>query len=736
MASSARDKFGGFRNRLGLERSPYLLQHANNPVDWYAWGEEAFEKAKAENKPIFLSVGYSTCHWCHVMERESFEKEEIGKILNEGFVSIKVDREERPDVDRVYMSFIQATQGGGGWPMSVWLTPDLKPIVGGTYFPPEDGHFGRKGFKTILKGVLKTWNENHEAVTNQGEAILDALEQASKVEDSQHGLPHAPDVSAKCYAMLARSYDKVKGGFAKAPKFPQPVNFNFMFRKYEEDPTSETGKAALDMTLHTLRMMAKGGIYDHVGLGFHRYSTDADWHVPHFEKMLYDQAQLAVSYAEAYQITKEELFGDILREILTYVDRDLSDKSGGFYSAEDADSLPTADSTEKKEGAFCVWTFNEIQKIFGASVDGSTSVKLVDVFACHYNVVQDGNVDAHKDPHGELAKQNVLIVNGSVEETANKFHLNVDVTKTLLQKARQMLWEHRKQRPKPHLDNKIITAWNGLMMSGFARAAQALSDDSYARRAQKCAQFVREQLYHADTGVLLRSCYVDATTAGIAHISHPVEGFVDDYAMLIRGLLDLYEVCFDDMLLAWAERLQDKQDSLFWDNVHGGYYTTSTVDQSIVLRLKEDQDGAEPSSNSVSAHNLFRLACLLDKPALRDQGVKLVSTFAERLEKIPLALPEMVGALMLHKASAKQIIICGDLKAEDTTALLRCIHIHYLPNKVVLVDNGREDSFLRGKIKILSSLVKVDGKATAYVCENFTCKLPVNSVDELEKLLK
>ncbi|XP_033119922.1 spermatogenesis-associated protein 20-like, partial [Anneissia japonica] len=409
-----------FKNRLSKERSPYLLQHASNPVDWYPWGDEAFEKARREDKVIFLSVGYSTCHWCHVMERESFEDEEIGKILNEHFVSIKVDREERPDVDRVYMTFIQATSGGGGWPMSVWITPDLKPLTGGTYFAPTD-RFGRPGFATILKNIASQWTHKKEDMKKRGSAILDALVKNTVVKQTETQPVIGQEAIDTCYDQLKKGYDPQYGGFGDAPKFPQPVNFNFMFRYYDfkrmnvgksgiaepknqkEEPsedasacrgeTSEgSSQEILNMCLHSLKMMAKGGMNDHIGLGFHRYSTDRYWHVPHFEKMLYDQAQLAISYLDAYQLSKDEGLADVARDILTYVDRDLSDTAGGFYSAEDADSLPTQDSQEKKEGAFCVWKEKDLGILLSESLPSKPSLTLAKVFNHHYGVHEYGNV--------------------------------------------------------------------------------------------------------------------------------------------------------------------------------------------------------------------------------------------------------------------------------------------------------------------------------------------------------
>ncbi|XP_070580989.1 spermatogenesis-associated protein 20-like isoform X2 [Ptychodera flava] len=719
-------------NRLAKEKSPYLLQHAKNPVDWYPWGEEAFQKAKKENKLIFLSVGYSTCHWCHVMASESFDNPETGKILNDNFVSVKVDREERPDVDKIYMTFIQSTRGGIGWPMNVWITPDLKPVVGGTYFPPDE-QAGVPGFPTLLQRVAKMWEEQHEVVSKQGTMIIDALTENTALTLADKNLPGAEAVK-KCYEQLEESYDKQYGGFGQAPKFPQPVNFSFLFHLNAKDPDTETGKNALTMTLHTLRMMAKGGVYDHIAQGFHRYSTDRYWHVPHFEKMLYDQAQLAVSYANAYQITKDDSLGDIAREILTYVSRDLSDKSGGFYSAEDADSFPTTDSERKKEGAFCVWTGAEIDKLLSDTVPGHDSVKLSQVFNRHYGISQGGNVTFEHDIHGELKNQNVMIIRGSIENTAKDVGLSVDVTKDTLAKCREILFSERLKRPKPHRDEKMISAWNGLMMSGFAKVGQVTGESEYTERAVKAANFIKEHLYDEKTGQMLRICYAGEPGTVIQSDS-PIQGFLDDYAFLIQGLLDLYEACFDDTWLEWAAQLQRKQDELFWDTNDAGYFMVADGDPSIVIRMKEDQDGAEPNGNSVSAINLLRLSNYFNNKEWKDKAGSLFKVFAERLDKIPVSLPLMVSALLFYQGTTKQIIIRGDRDADDVKEMLRCVHSVFIPNKVVIFADGNQDSCLYKSLEVLPTLEKLDGKATAYVCENYSCQLPVTSVGELKKLL-
>ncbi|XP_063049964.1 spermatogenesis-associated protein 20 [Engraulis encrasicolus] len=496
-------------NRLSKERSPYLLQHAHNPVDWFPWGKEAFDKAKSEDKPIFLSVGYSTCHWCHVMERESFEDEEIGKILSENFVCIKVDREERPDVDKVYMTFVQATSGGGGWPMSVWLTPELKPFIGGTYFPPRDaGH--RPGLSTVLHRIMEQWRSNREALESSGERVLEALRKGTAIAASEEQTPPAaPLVANRCFQQLAHTYDEEYGGFRDAPKFPSPVNLMFLMSFWAVNRSSSDGEEALQMALHTLRMMAVGGIHDHVAQGFHRYSTDSSWHVPHFEKMLYDQAQLAVAYVTAYQVSREQLFADVARDVLRYVSRDLSDKSGGFYSAEDADSLPTWESSEKREGAFCVWTAAEIRELLSEIVEGASGggVTRADIFMHHYGVKEQGNVQPEQDPHGELLGQNVLIVRYSAELTAAHFGLQVEQVHQILASCRHKMAAVRRTRPPPHLDTKMLASWNGLMLSAFARAGAVLGDKTLLKRAEEAAHFLQQHLWDPEQRNMLHSCY-------------------------------------------------------------------------------------------------------------------------------------------------------------------------------------------------------------------------------------
>ena len=710
-------------NALAREKSPYLLQHQHNPVEWYPWGAEAFEKARSEEKPIFLSVGYSTCHWCHVMAHESFENEEIAKLMNQYFINIKVDREERPDVDRVYMTYVQATTGGGGWPMSVFLTPDLKPFLGGTYYPPED-RYGRPGFPTVLKRIGEAWKNDRAGILEHGETVIQQLKEYSGAAAPTASAPGAKAVSAG-YDQLTRTFDSELGGFGDAPKFPRPVALNLLFRVYarekraaKEGPLSRDGKAALGIALLTLRKMADGGMHDHLGGGFHRYSVDKFWHIPHFEKMLYDQAQLACSYLDAFQATREPAYERIARDILDYVRRDMTHPEGGFYSAEDADSIIAHGKPEHAEGAFYVWTKAEID----ALLDEETA----SLFNRFYGVEEGGNAPAGSDPQKEFTGKNTLIQRMSVVDAAKFFRKSEAEIEAALGGARSKLLEARAKRPRPHLDDKIITAWNGLMISAFARAAQVLDDPKYLESAQRAVLFLEKNLTDA-TGNLLRS-----------HREEPssIAGFADDYAFFIQALLDLYEADFDIAHLQLAARLQKVMDARFGDPEHGGYFGVSGEDKTILLRMKEDYDGAEPSPNSIAAQNLLRLAQLTNDDGTRAQALKTIGAFADQLARVPSAMPQMLVALEASMAKPRQIVIAGSRDAVDTRALLREIHEAFLPDKLVLLADGAEGQrWLGEKLEFFQTVSPIDGKAAAYVCEDFVCQLPTNDAAQLRELL-
>ncbi|HSI82369.1 MAG TPA: thioredoxin domain-containing protein, partial [Candidatus Methylacidiphilales bacterium] len=723
-------------NRLAGEKSPYLLQHAHNPVDWYPWGEEAFARARDEKKVIFLSVGYSTCHWCHVMERESFENENVARVMNEYFVNIKVDREERPDVDRVYMYFVQSTTGHGGWPMSVWLTPDLKPIVGGTYFPPVDA-YGRMGFGSVLKKIAGAWQSTPERVAEQGESMLTALRQelTSQPEDGtalEVGIGTAPafECMSKAFGQLARSFDDAQGGFGRAPKFPRPSTLIFLHRyAARHRGAGEKGAVAIGMSLYTLRKMAAGGMHDHLGGGFHRYSVDEFWHVPHFEKMLYDQGQLVVACLEAFQFTRDADFERIVRSTLTYLQRDMTSPDGAFYSAEDADSLVEAGGTEKAEGAFYVWTREEIERAL--TQPEAAIIREV------YGVLQDGNTPEGSDPHGEFRGKNVLIWRMNAAEAAGRQKLKVSEADQVLAAASEKLRAMRLMRPRPHLDDKIITAWNALAISGFARASQVLGDTDYLRAAGQAAAFVRMHLYDEETGALYRS-YREGRSN--------IEGFADDFAFFIQALLDLYEASGDVLWLEWAVELQERMDKMFLDHEHGGYFTSSGRDAAILLRMKEDYDGAEPSPNSVAALNLLRLAAMLNRPDWQEQAERVLQSCAKPLRAMPTALPQMLAALDFAQSKPIQIVIAlppaadggpvvGAELHEVAGPLLAEIHRTFLPNKVILfADGGEGQEYLAEGAEFLASVTPINGKATVYVCRDFTCQLPVTEPADLRNI--
>ena len=720
-------------NRLANEKSPYLLQHAQNPVEWFPWGKEAFEKARREDKPIFLSIGYSTCHWCHVMAHESFEDAATAEMMNRGFVNIKVDREERPDVDRVYMTFVQATTGGGGWPMSVWLTPRLEPFVGGTYFPPED-RFGQPAFKRILQRIAEAWKNDREKISKQGANIVDVLREAAKDQTSAGRIDAA--ILESAYQQFARTFDAHEGGFGGAPKFPRPVTLNFLTRFHARNPDSDPEQHALEMVLLTLRKMASGGMHDHIGGGFHRYSVDGHWHVPHFEKMLYDQAQLASAYLDAFQITGDTEFAATARDILDYVRRDMTSPEGGFYSAEDADSpivagIADPGHSKNAEGAFYVWTKQEIDDALDEDAG---------VFSFHYGVEENGNVPAGADPHGEFVGKNILIERHSIAETL-KFRstgvppvgptgvspVEQDSVEQCLAQSRQELFSIRNKRPRPHLDDKIIAAWNGLMISAFARGAQVLDDVSYLETATRAAEFIHANLYDELRQILFRS-YREGRSE--------VEGFADDYAFVIQGLLDLYEASFEPRWLKFALALQRQMDALFWDNENGGYFTVTGHDSNILLRMKEDNDSAEPAASSVAALNLARLAAIRNDTELLARAKETVRTFARQLAHFPSALPQMLVTFDFLEDAPQQIVIAGGSDLPKTKALLAEVHRHFLPNKVLLLADGVESqSYLGETNEAIRAMSMVGGKPAAYVCEDFACKAPVTDVKELRGML-
>jgi uncharacterized protein len=703
-------------NRLAHERSPYLLQHAGNPVDWYPWGDEALERARRDDKPIFLSIGYSTCHWCHVMEHESFEDPAIAALLNRDFVPVKVDREERPDIDRVYMSFVQATTGSGGWPMSVFLTPDLKPFFGGTYFPPHS-RWGRPGFSDLLGELARVWKNERSKVDGAASELFDRL----RTVTGSGGRPAAEGEIAGVDALdggveqFQRAYDARRGGFGDAPKFPRPSEMLFLLREHARRAAAGVApEAPLQMVTGTLRAMALGGMRDHVGGGFHRYSVDGGWRVPHFEKMLYDQAQLVLAYLEAAQATGEDFYATVAEDTLQYVLRDMTDAGGGFFSAEDADSVPPERAGDarphKTEGAFYVWTDDEVGALLGADAD---------IVRRRFGIAPSGN--APEDPHGEFTGKNLLYTAQPLDEVAAASGVSVEEALAALGRARQVLFEARAKRPRPHLDDKILSAWNGMMIAAFARAARVLPDvpeaPRYLEAARRAATFLRTRLWDEGRGRLLRR-YRDGE-AGI-------DGYAEDYACVTWGLLELFQADGDPAWLRWAMDLHARMNVLFWDEAEAGWFSTSGEDPTVLLRLKEDYDGAEPAASSIATLNALTLAHLTGDADARAKAERTLARYGPRLGAAARVVPMMMCALSAWHAGHAQVVIAGSPEADTTAALRRELAQHYLPFALVIpLAQGERQEALAAMLPFVAGMGPRDGAAAAYVCRDFTCRQPV-----------
>jgi uncharacterized protein YyaL (SSP411 family) len=710
-------------NRLAQEQSPYLLQHANNPVHWFAWGNDAFAVARSADKPIFLSIGYSTCHWCHVMERESFESEGVAAILNEHFVSIKVDREERPDVDRVYMAFVQATTGSGGWPMSVWLTPDLKPFYGGTYFPPTS-RWGRPGFSEILQQIAQVWRADRSKVAQSAESLAAQLRTHERPIVATDMVPGTRALQRTVQQFKA-AFDGRYGSFNDAPKFPRPSELLFLLREH-----ARTGdEAALDMTLRTLRSMALGGVRDHIGGGFHRYAVDAAWRVPHFEKMLYDQAQLVLAYVEASQASGESFYMEIAEDTLLYVLREMTDVDGGFYCAEDADSVPPEDTSNpvahKSEGAFYLWRADEVDALLGEDAA---------VVRQRYGIEPNGN--APSDPQQEFTGKNILYVARSIDELAAGFGRPPDDIIEILNRSRVAMFQHRLQRPRPHRDDKILTVWNGLMIAAFARTARVLAlagDDGpvlaapYLKAARHAAAFVRERMWDEGSRRLLRR--YRKGEAGI-------DAYAEDYACLVFGLLELFQADPDPGWLEWARTLQERQDELFWDEA-GGWFSTTGQDPDLLLRMKEDYDGAEPAASSISVMNLLVLSQLMEGEAeWADRIERTLRAFGERLEQLGRAVPMMGAALSTYVAGVQQIVV---IEGEKTAAADRDLEValgrRYLPFAIQVRLTPERQERLTRLLPFVAAMTPIQGKTAVYVCRDRACRTPATGIAELEGAL-
>jgi len=705
-------------NRLAREKSPYLLQHAHNPVDWFAWGDEAFARAHAENKPIFLSIGYSTCHWCHVMERESFEDEKIGAFLNGHFVSIKVDREERPDVDKIYMTFVQATTGGGGWPMNVFLTPELKPFLGGTYFPPDDRH-GRPSFLQVLQQIAALWRERHGEIAASAGEIHARLE-AATTNATAGNLILTADALRNAAAVFKSAYDPRHGGFGGAPKFPQPGMPSFLLRCAKRFHDDEAAR----MVLHTCDRMAAGGIHDQLGGGFARYSVDAEWLVPHFEKMLYDNAQLTQLYLDAHLISRsrtpdagsETPFADTARDILDYVLRDMTHPDGGFYSAEDADS-------EGHEGKFYCWTKDELSKLL--------TVEEFNATVRHFGITDRGNFVDHSHPH-PLPGQNVLSIvepigrdGVSPSQTSSKKIRDSDTLSLpeadfkLLASARRKMLKARAKRVRPHLDDKILASWNGLMLGAFARAYAVLGDKKFRDAAEKNLAFMQKALWDRKSNSLFHR-WRDGERDRIQ--------LLEGYAFLLSGVIELYEATLGPEHLNFAIELAEAMIPKFYEAANGGFWQSPADAKDLILRVKDDYDGAEPSGNSVATLALLKLAAITGREDFKNPAEATLRLFAHRLQNFPQAMPFMLHALDFWLDEPRRVVIAGDADSAKARKLLQAAHSVYQPNKIVLGNTGAVEEFAR-------SLPAKNGPVV-YLCTGTACQPPTKDIEELKQMMR
>jgi len=682
-------------NRLIKEKSPYLQQHAYNPVDWYPWGEEAFEKARMEDKPVFLSIGYSPCHWCHVMEKESFEDEEIARILNEHYVPIKVDREERPDIDAVYMSVCQMMTGSGGWPLTVIMTPDKKPFFAGTYFPKE-GMYGRPGLRDILLRIAELWKEDRDKALTAADQVLEVLSKSE--EESYIGERLDESVLHKGFAELYHSYDEVYGGFGNPPKFPIPHNLMFLLRYYRRTGNEK----ALDMVKHTLKRMRLGGIWDHVGFGFHRYSTDREWLLPHFEKMLYDNALLMFVYAETFQATGEEFFAQVVEEIAEYLKRDMLSPEGAFYSAEDADS-------EGEEGKFYTWTVEELQEVLSEE-EFSIAVRL-------FGIAEEGNF--LEEATRRRVGKNILHMKKELGEYAEELGYEQDVLKQKLEEIRSKLFKRRESRTRPLRDEKILTDWNGLAVAAFSKAGIALGRKDFLELAKRVADFLLSNMTDETGGLYHR--YKDAE-AGIP-------AFLEDYAYLVWGLTELYQGSFEGEYIRKAKELTDFALEHFWDEDNLGFYQTSDFGERVLVRKKEIYDGATPSGNSVMAYNLVRLGRLLGIREYERRADQTLNAFSQVIASFPGAHTFSLIALDLLVKGSFELVAVGE--REEALDSLLYVEKTFLPEGVFAF----KDETLQSLSEFIAKLKGSDGKTTYYLCRNFSCESPTTDIEEVKEKL-
>ncbi|MFL0250962.1 thioredoxin domain-containing protein [Clostridium neuense] len=687
-------------NRLANEKSPYLLQHAHNPVDWYPWGDEAFNKAKSEDKPIFLSIGYSTCHWCHVMEGESFEDQEVADLMNQTFVSIKVDKEERPDIDNIYMAICQAMTGSGGWPLTIFMTPEKKPFFSATYIPKES-KYGRMGMMDLIKKVDYLWSTDKKSLVSSAEKLARELHNIYAGEKGKGINQYALE---EAVTDLGGLFDEQYGGFGTAPKFPSPHNLLFLLRDYKRN----NNKDSLNMVTKTLDAMAMGGIFDHVGFGFHRYSTDRKWLLPHFEKMLYDQAMIALAYIETYEVTQNDKYKLICDRIFEYIMSDMKSREGAFYSAEDADS-------EGVEGKFYVWRVEGIRKILNEE-DAKLAVKM-------YGMKEEGNF--RDEATGKLEGLNILHFEKDLEVLSKELNLSEAALKARLEKIRRQLKEARDKRIRPSRDEKILTDWNGLIIAALARGGRIFNNEEYIKTAEIAANFFLNSI--KENGRLLHR-YIDG--------QWNFKGNIDDYAFLVFGLLELYEATFDLNYLKEAFSLNNEAINLFWDDEQGGFYFTPKDGEDIIIRTKEVYDGAIPSGNSIQFLNLIKLSRISGDSKLENYADELQKVFSRTVEGSPLGYTQFLCAVDYLIGPSYEIVISGDRNSEDTKKMLRQLNRSFVPNKVVIFNPiNEEDSELIKIAPYVKDEKAVKGKATAYICKNFTCGRPITDADEMLKSL-
>ena len=682
------------KNRLARETSPYLLQHQHNPVQWYPWGADALRKAREENKPIFLSVGYSACHWCHVMEHESFENEEIAEILNEHFVSIKVDREERPDIDGIYMEAVQMMTGQGGWPMSVFLLPDSRPFFGGTYFPPDD-KWGRPGFRNVLLKLAEIYRTRKGDLQGNAENITVNLRQMGAIESATDALK--AEWMERAAQELKERFDASWGGFGRAPKFPPSMALMLLLRSWRRSQDQELMK----MVGGTLQRMALGGMYDQLGGGFHRYSVDDYWLIPHFEKMLYDNALLARVYVEAFQATGSAFYRSVASDTLDYVLREMTSPGGGFYSAQDADS-------EGEEGKYFVWRPEQIREILGKDA--------ADVFCRFYGVTEKGNFEG---------KTSALFIQKPPRVFAEEEGIGEEELLDILQRARAKLFDAREQRIKPSLDDKILTSWNGLMIGSMALAGRVLERAAYVEEAKKAADFILDNM--RDEQGLLRS-----HRQGVSKFN----AYLDDYAFLIAGLVDLYEASFDPRWIRVASALAREMIARYWDEEGGAFFFTAHDHEKLIVRRKMTQDGAIPSGNSMAALGLLKLARLSGEAEFAERGEGVLRSFGEYLGRAPAAFHMMLVALDFCLDTPMEVAIVGERGAEDTRAALRAVGSSFVPNTVLALKSESSAPEADAAVPLLQGKSMVDGRAAVYVCENFSCKEPLTDMSALKKAIQ